>query len=394
MKNIIKLSVIALGLLSSSLIVSMMPNDDRVIAFNRLAWLDSGRVEEMLGYDPQVEMIHPESDENRNDIPCIYLQGWPAPKEEFIESIRNNVNFPGPGIVFNFPDGEMVDDELVVHFTKINFGQHDDIMVALYVLDLARRAGFDAVNIFAHSRGAATFTNLVKRLNSRFYNDELELLGIDEEARLEMLQMVRNGGILLNAPLKTVSYSCDQIVKNFRERTIRNYLRPIIGRKRDRGLCMKALCRVSSLVGNASDSLISPLVYLSLPFLTRYKPWTDNARYSVSPYRRAWLNTVIHYVQKDKVVSNRDDYKFADQSGCDACFKTDEGVANHNGFNFLGGMRDFWTNRGAFLLRHRHNRISPEVTDQFYFHVGWCLYKYAAAFYVSRAISSISNWLS
>lgn len=354
MKKLISLSLLILCVLHASFILSMMPNDERVVEFNRLVEADKENIVQLLGYDPQVEMAHSDSDKNRCAIPCLYLQGWPAPREDFLESIREDydVDFPCPGIGFNFPDSQAI--EFPLDLMKSSFGQISDMEPALYVLNLARKAGFPAVNIFAHSRGAATAVNLVAELKCGRHKKELEKLDIDEQARQQMLEMVQRGQILLNAPLKSIPIVLQSIVRNIRERVTAACLYPLLKKKNKRGFLMRNVCNISSSLGRVSDKCIAAGIhYVALPLLTRYKPWGDQAFSSVDKLSGLNLKTVLHYVNNDRCVSNDADDEFAQKlvthnPATTRLFKSEEKY-NHNGFSFLDVIRDFWKNSSEFF---------------------------------------------
>ncbi len=82
---------------------------------------------------------------------------------------------------------------------KSNFGQEGDIKTILTILRYISK-NYTSIKFIAHSRGAAALINSISILN-RADHELLKLLDINEEERITLLRKIKNGAIVLKAPM-------------------------------------------------------------------------------------------------------------------------------------------------------------------------------------------------
>lgn len=321
---------------------------EQTALFKELVEKNRKKISDVLGYDPEISYV--EGKEKNARMPTLFFHGWGDNKKSYESCVMNYGLLSNAGIVFNFPDSGLRDGSFGALF-KTSFGQFSDVMPALYALYLAQRAGFSAVNLCGHSRGAATIINLISILNQRRYAKELNKMGITSNRRNEMLNMVKSGKIVLGMPLKSVSIALEFKTCCVRESIVKKLLGRIIGLPEEkRCFIMKYICKISSYVARFADKVTAMSVnYLLLPFVMRYKPWREQAISSIKHWPSG-LKTFIYYSKNDEMVSNKFDEEFVAEVRClsengDVTLDT-ESLQFHNDCNltFLKKIKDFLQN--------------------------------------------------
>ena len=162
------------------------------------------RQKKIFGYKLSIHYIH-DNTCLQSERPTLYFHGW----QDLQGSGKILKKFckvlPGDLILFNFPDAFPI----VCPFWKSSFGQKNDVLPALYTLNyVVTKKNLDAIDLFGASRGAATIINMIALLNNQelyqHYKPDLEKIGIDNNQRIKLLQVIQNGCIVLAIPLRTL----------------------------------------------------------------------------------------------------------------------------------------------------------------------------------------------
>jgi hypothetical protein len=134
----------------------------------------------------------------------LYLHPWGIiglPNKRSADLLRDYNVLPGDIITFNFPDGNW---RFPFPFLYTSFGQMPDVLPALYTLAYAHdHFGVQAVDVFGYSRGGAVAINMLAVLNDKTgkYDKALNYIGIDQNKRSKLLDLVQKGSLVLNCPL-------------------------------------------------------------------------------------------------------------------------------------------------------------------------------------------------
>lgn len=169
-------------------------------------------------------------------------------------------------ISFNFPDfgakNETVDPE------KATFGSIDELLPALFVLKKAVvEEGVYPIDLYGISAGGAALVNLIAVLKTKFYDDKLKEIGIHRRDKKAILKAIQGGTVILDVPLKSIEEiiahrGSSPVLESFAKRYEINRLRPI-----------------------------------------------DSLQY----FENLGLNVIVHFEEKDEVLSNRDDQLFIER---------------------------------------------------------------------------------
>jgi hypothetical protein len=169
-----------------------------------------------------------------------------------------------PLIGFNFPDYDLHQRFDAPKPSDTHFGTIQELLPALYAMKTCVvDQGMEVLNLYGMSAGGGAVINCLAVLNSHRYQDELQQMGIDEDARAAILQAVQQGVILLDVPLKSI----DEII-HFRgeisgfpiiaERYLANDLRPIDSVKKLAGLSLNIVLffqNPDEVLSNRDDDL-------------------------------------------------------------------------------------------------------------------------------------------
>ncbi len=166
-------------------------------------------------------------------------------------------------ISFNFPDygksSGFLDKE------QTSFGTIEEILPALYVLKQSIvDKGFNRVCLYGFSAGGAALINCLSVLNSSSYDKELKKIGILAQDKKKILEVISQGDIILDTPLKSI----DEII---------------------------------ALYGMTPELAVIGL---------RYQENGMDPIESLKKWNNLFLNILVHFQVPDKIVSNRDDELF------------------------------------------------------------------------------------
>lgn len=182
-------------------------------------------------------------------------------------SLRNLKCIDATLISFNFPDygikqGRKYD------YRKAALGTIDELLPALYVLkQVVIDRGLDSIDLYGFSAGGAALINVIGVLNTSTYDPQLKKIGIGAIEKKKLLDAIQTGVLILDTPLKSIEEIIDfrgsteefkYIAKNYRD----NNLRPIDSLRLLKGLS---------------------------------------------------LDILLHFQEKDEILSNRDDLLFIDK---------------------------------------------------------------------------------
>lgn len=167
---------------------------------------DPATAKAVLGYDLSLEYIYETT--TQDTTTTLYLHGWGDTKnsarllKKFCKVLDDNV------ATFNFSDARPVFGKL----KQSSFGQLSDVLSALYAAHRTiKELKLTALNLFGISRGGATIINMLALLNNddlfAQHKAALAKIGIDENARVEILNAIQNGTIILDVPLRSMKYT-------------------------------------------------------------------------------------------------------------------------------------------------------------------------------------------
>lgn len=166
-------------------------------------------------------------------------------------------------ISFNFPEydikqGRKYDPQ------KASFGTIDELLPALYVLkQTVLDQGLDAIDLYGKSAGGGALVNVIGVLNSSTYDANLKKIGIGKEEKKRLLSAIQKGVVILDTPLKSVEEIIDFrgsteeleiLAKNYRD----NGLRPIDSLKLLDGLSLDILLHFQEkdeVISNRDDEI-------------------------------------------------------------------------------------------------------------------------------------------
>ncbi len=218
-----------------------------------------------LGYNPDVQYI---LDNNTHDTinqhrPTLFLHGFGDMKnsaklfKEFYDTLPGNI------ITFQFPDW----GPGIPWIRKSSLGQFPDVATALLVLKWAKnKLGLSGVDLYGYSRGGATALNMIYVLSSDEYNDKLHTLGIDPQEKKELLSLIKNGSIVLDAPLRNLNESLStNIVRRFANKI--------------------------------------------LPYVSQYDPQGMQGLSSAQALRNLKFNILFHFQHNDNILTNKSETK-------------------------------------------------------------------------------------
>lgn len=169
-------------------------------------------------------------------------------------------------VSFNFPDHETL--LIFDHPEATVYGSIDELLPALFVIKNAIvEKKFTKVTLYGHSAGGAALINCIAILNTSEYDSELMKIGMSSEDKNKIIDVIQNGIVILDTPLKSI----DELVDHYGQR----YDLEIIG--------------------------------------SRYKRNGMNPIQSIEKWKGLSLRVLLHYQVPDKVLSNRDDDLFLEK---------------------------------------------------------------------------------
>lgn len=235
------------------------------IIFNQLCAAENPV--EFLDYNPNMCLVTNKGQQAQAH-PTIYLHGFGDDSTNFEKYLHRNGLLSTPAIFFDFRDAPLrkatsIPAQLAA-LRYTNIGQTRDILSFVYVLNTCRKAGYRAIDVFGFSRGATTAMNTLASLCSGTHAQEFARIGVDDKAREEIVAMLQNGCITLDCPLKHIqnkfSYFCGTFISH----------------------CI-------------------------LPLFTEHRPWGEQAIDACTQLKDKKFNILLHYEEKDLMVSNTGD---------------------------------------------------------------------------------------
>lgn len=134
-------------------------------------------------------------------------------------------------VSFNFPDfgAEVVHKEP----SSLAFGSIEELLPLIYVMkECVVGAELDKIHLYGFSAGGGAIVNALAILSHELYSDKLQMIGVDQSIKKQILQAVQKGSIVLDCPLKSVEEMVAHQQENPQIRTVqeqfeKNNLHPI-----------------------------------------------------------------------------------------------------------------------------------------------------------------------
>lgn len=106
-------------------------------------------------------------------------------------------------ISFNFPDYDYGARQ--IEPDDLTFGTPEEIMPLIYTIHKTVIVdGLDEVDLYGYSAGGGAIINALAALNTDRFNESLQKINVDQQAKNKMLQAIQKGQIVLDCPLKSV----------------------------------------------------------------------------------------------------------------------------------------------------------------------------------------------
>lgn len=255
--------------------------------------------ENPFNYDLDIKIV--KSQKRAEDV-TICCHGYGS-NSSFVESINNINAFSGSLIGFNFPDFNI--NETVDH-NKSAYGTPQEILPLLYLLkrcvcDLKIRK----VNLYGFSAGGGAIINTLVALTTTKYDLYLKPYEISSEDKIEILNALAKGSIILECPLKSVREiialrGANKILTTLEEHYAKNNMEPI-------------------------DAL--------------------------KDLKKIDLNIFLNFVEKDEVIGNKDDQMFIDLLKSVNIGKTIVSISSGN--EHTGYHKELWENYKNFINKNK-----------------------------------------
>lgn len=204
--------------------------------------------------------LHISSLPGKNNHVMICFHGY-GDNYEVASSLKKLNSFDATLISFNFPEydikqGRKYDPSLA------SFGTINELLPALYVMkQTILEQNLDSVDLYGFSAGGGALINALAVLNTSTYDPQLKKIGIESADKKKILSAIEKGTIILDTPLKSIEEIID-----FRGSTEEFQI----------------------LAKHYLDSNLRPID-------------------SVKLLKGLSLNILLHFQEKDEVLSNRDD---------------------------------------------------------------------------------------
>lgn len=192
----------------------------------------------MFSYPLEVSFV-PAKEPTDEVIVCCH--GYGSNGKRLVNKI-SSANVPAHLLGFNFPDHDITifDDH-----SHVTYGTIEELLPALYILKrLTVDWHIDKIALYGFSAGGGAVVNIIAVLHSSSHDDQLAAIGIWKAEKKTILDALKRGAILLDAPLKSVEevaqanplISPDHVlIKNYQEHD----LRPIDSLRKWQGLSLK-----------------------------------------------------------------------------------------------------------------------------------------------------------
>lgn len=187
-----------------------------------------------FAYDLHLRML-PGASRDEDALICLHGMGG---DHTLAEVMKSNPAIPYHIVAFNFPDyGRQSASR---NLLKSSFGTIEELLPALYAWRTCLDGGADKVHLYGFSAGGGAVVNALAILTGTRYDADLKRIGIGKGQKRRMLESVRNGSVILEAPLK----SFDEIADAFGGMDMQMLAR----KARENGMKpIDNLCRLESL---------------------------------------------------------------------------------------------------------------------------------------------------
>ncbi len=150
-------------------------------------------------YDLGVKIV---KSKTRNDSLTICCHGY-GHNNQIVDVVKSFNAIKGNLVGFNFPDYNIKSD---ADHSKCSYGTINEILPLLFLLKFyICEQKFSKVNLYGFSAGGGAIINALGILNKNLYESELKNIGILEQQRKQILNVLQKGIIILDCPLKSVN---------------------------------------------------------------------------------------------------------------------------------------------------------------------------------------------
>jgi hypothetical protein len=165
-------------------------------------------------------------------------------------------------ISFNFPDYNY--GKRQIEPDDLTFGTADEILPLIYVIHkMVTDDRLDEVDLYGFSAGGGAIINAIASLNTDRFNDNLQKIGVDQQAKNKMLQAIQKGQIVLDCPLKSIREIIafkgpDKVLEVVQKRYQDNNMEPIDVIEYLKGLSLKIVLYFNNpdeILSNRDDEL-------------------------------------------------------------------------------------------------------------------------------------------
>ncbi|MDP1880901.1 MAG: hypothetical protein Q8K60_08175 [Parachlamydiaceae bacterium] len=170
-------------------------------------------------------------------------------------------------VSFNFPDYSY--GFRTIEAKKTTFGTIQELLPLLYVIKtVVIDQSHSKVDLYGFSAGGGAIINAIGVLNTNRFDNELQTIGINQNEKVILLDVIQKGIIILEVPLKSI-----QEIIDYRK-------------------------------GNNQDLIVMQ---------KRYQLNDMEPIYSLKYLKGLVLNIIVYFQNPDEVLSNRDDQMFYNQ---------------------------------------------------------------------------------
>lgn len=139
--------------------------------------------------------------------------------------VKNNL------ISFNFPDYD--NNTRNIDPRQATFGTIQELLPFIYVLkNIILQGNLSRINLYGFSAGGAVIVNTLAVLLQDIYDQDLLSIGITSQDKTRILNAVKEGIIILDAPLKSIEEiiahrGSNYILESYAAQYKKNHLRPL-----------------------------------------------------------------------------------------------------------------------------------------------------------------------
>lgn len=126
---------------------------------------------------------------------------------QIAQFLKENTAMDETLIAFNFPDYDLPQ---VFDATTTKFGTIEEILPAIYLLKKCiLEDGLEEINLYGYSAGGGAIINTLAILNTSTYDACLKEMGVTQEGKNKILEVLQKGFIILDAPMKSLGEVID-----------------------------------------------------------------------------------------------------------------------------------------------------------------------------------------